>query len=113
MIQPVKRKKVIKFMNKICKHLPIKEYRAAHKLNKIMYQDASGELWANNDEETRKPVWRVIETHQHNNKRLCLHLYDRWGIQAVDYYFKVNGLQIMGDGSVIPFVLNVESGMII
>jgi len=101
MQQPIKRKKVIKFLNRVCKHLPERTYQALHRFGKPMYQDAEGLLWPNNDEEgSRRMVWRYVETHKHNAKRLCLHIYDRWGMQAVAYYFQVNGLQVNMDGSV-------------
>lgn len=101
MQQPIKRKKVIKFLNKICQYLPEKTYQTLDKLSYPQYQDAFGQLWGeNDDEETRRMVWHEITTHTHNPKRLCLHLYDRWGIMAVNYYFNVNGLQINMDGSV-------------
>lgn len=102
--QPIKRKRVIKFLNKVCKHLPEKEYKALDKLSYPKYQDAEGKLWEESGED-RRMVWKEITTHTFNNKRMCLHLYDRWGIMAVDYYFKINKLQIMSDGSVQPFVI--------
>lgn len=92
----IKRKRAIKWLNKISKALPVKTYQCAHKLFSPKYQDAEGQLWAENDEEkTRRMVWRWVGTHERNQKRMCLHIYDRFGLPGIIYYFKANGLDLV------------------
>lgn len=96
----MKRNKVIKWLNRICQELPVKTYQCAHKLHSPLFQDAEGNLHSENDEnKTRRMVWRYVETHERNNKRMCLHIYDRFGLGGVIYYFRVNGLELLSKKS--------------
>ena len=93
MQQPIKRKKVIKFIQRVAKLLPERTYSVPHRLSQVMYQNAAGEL-SREPGEGKRPVWRVVEEHTYNNKRLCLHIYDRWGMNGLNYLFAANGLQL-------------------
>lgn len=91
MKQKVKRKKVIKWLNKVCKDLPVRTYQVAHKYHRPLFTDPQGNLYTEEmgkEGIERRMVWRYVETHERNHKRMCLHLYDRWGFEAVLYYLK-------------------------
>jgi len=84
------RKRAIKILNRICQGLPDKTYQVAHRLSKVMYQDAEGVVYPSKPEDMEtRPVDRYVQEHKRNNKRLCLHIWDRFGWPGVQYLFEM------------------------
>jgi len=105
MQQPIKRKKIIKWLNKIAKLMPEKTYQVAHKLAFPVYTDPEGNMYTEQMEAEgikRRAVWRYVEEHPVNHKRRMLKMWDKFhDIRAIDSYMRIVGnIGLMQDAPV-------------
>ncbi len=102
MQQPVKRKKLIKYIRKLANMLPEKTYQVAHKLSYPAFTDAEGNMYTEEMEKegvSRRAVWRYVEEHQVSHKRRMLKMWDRFhDIRALAVYMEmVGGITLAGE----------------
>lgn len=102
MIQPVKRKKLIKYIRKLAAMLPEKTYQVAHKLAYPVFTDAEGNLYTEEMEKegvSRRAVWRYVEEHPVSHKRRMLKMWDKFhDIRALAAYMEVvGGITLSGE----------------
>lgn len=94
----MKRKTIIKFLNKACTELPVKKYQVAHKLGQGYFTDPEGNLYTEEMEKegvSKRLVTKYIGDHERNHKRICLHIYDRFGVEGIIYYFRSYGINLL------------------
>ena len=93
--QKIKRKKIIKYFNKLAKLLPVVYYKALQKLSSPVYTNEAGDLYTEEMEtagEKRVANWAVITEHPVNHKRRMMKLWDQFeDIRAVDAYMRLTG----------------------
>lgn len=100
--QPIKRKKLIKYIRKLAALLPEKTYQVAHKLAYPVFTDAEGNMYTEEmakDGVPRRAVWRYIEDHQVSHKRRMLKMWDQFhDIRALAAYMEiVGGITLSGE----------------
>ena len=102
MKQPVKRKKLIKYIRKLAAMLPEKTYQAAHRLGAPVFTDAEGNMYTEEMEKDgvpRRAVWRYIGEHPISHKRRMLKMWDHFhDIRALAAYMEaVGGITLSGE----------------
>lgn len=102
MQQPVKRKKILKWLRKMAALMPEKTYQVAHKLAGPVYTDAEGNLYTDEMEKEGIPkrmVWKYIDEHPINHKRRMLKMWDRFhDVRAIAAYMEmVGGITLSGE----------------
>jgi len=100
--QPIKRKKLIKYISKLATMLPEKTYQAAHKLAFPVFTDPEGNMYTEemaNDGVPRRAVWRYVEEHPVSHKRRMLRMWDQFhDIRALAVYMEmVGGITLTGE----------------
>jgi len=102
MIQPVKRKKLIKYIRKLAAMLPEKTYQALHRLSAPVFTDPEGNLYTEEMKEDgieKRAVWRYVDNHPVSHKRRMLKMWDRFhDIRALAVYMEmVGGITLTGE----------------